>query len=229
VGDTVFLATSPIVDHNGRVVPDGTPVEFGITYPGESLSSVLQSTTSAGTAEASIRLDRTGLVTIRAASDPARVSDIVQIDVEEGVPAFATVITPTPASTPTALATDTALSPEIPPGPVGSSGGASGTQTLQLPDGAFLLGLLLAAGAGGAAAFVLRRGGADLRDAARVGVLGATGVLAGYDYLALGLPGTSTLANANGYAALIFFCALGGAAGVFGAWEWWKRGWRRLG
>jgi beta-N-acetylhexosaminidase len=115
VGDTVFLSTSPILDHNGRTVPDGTPVEFGITYPGESLSSVLQSTTSDGVAEASIRLDRTGLLTIRAISDPARISDIVQLDVEEGVPAFATVISPTQAPTSTSSATDTASSLTQPP------------------------------------------------------------------------------------------------------------------
>jgi beta-N-acetylhexosaminidase len=229
VGDTIFLATSPIVDHNGRVVPDGTPVEFGITYPGESLSSILQSTTSEGIAGASIRLDRTGLLTIRAVSDPARVSDIVQLDVEEGVPAFATVIAPTPAPTATSLATDTAASPTLPPGPVGSSGGAAGTESVPLPAGAFVLGLILAGGAGAVAAYVLRRSGADTRDSARACVIAATGVLVGFDYLALGLPGTSAILGANAYVALLLFCVAGGAAGVAGAREWWKRGWRRLG
>jgi len=127
VGDTIFLSTSPVLDHNGRAVPDGTPVDFSITYPGESLSSVLQSTTLDGIAQASIRLDRTGLLTIRATSDPARISDIVQLDVEQGVPAFATVIAPTPAPTATSSATDTVASPTLPAGPVGSSGGAAGT------------------------------------------------------------------------------------------------------
>jgi hypothetical protein len=106
VGDTIFLSTSAVLDQNGRSVPDGTPVEFNITYPGESLSSILQSTTLDGIAQASIRLDRTGLLTIRATSDPARISDIVQLDVEQGVPAFATVIAPTPAPT-SPPATDT--------------------------------------------------------------------------------------------------------------------------
>jgi beta-N-acetylhexosaminidase len=228
VGDTIFLSTSPVLDHNGRAVPDGTPVDFSITYPGESLSSVLQSTTVDGIAEASIRLDRTGLLTIRATSDPARISDIVQLDVEQGVPAFATVIAPTPAPTATSSATDTAASPTLPAGPVGSSGGAGGTAST-LPKGAFLIGVLLAAGAGALAAYALRRGGADRRDAARAGVIGATGTLVGFDYLALGLPGSISLLEKNAYFALIAFCALGGAAGFAAGREWWKRGWRRLG
>jgi beta-N-acetylhexosaminidase len=229
VGDTVFLSTSPILDHNRRAVPDGTPVEFSITYPGESLSSVLQSTTNDGMAEASIRLDRTGLLTIRATSDPARISDIVQLDVEEGVRAFATVIAPTPAPTATSSATDTAASPILPPGPVGSSGGVAGAGPYPLPGGGLLLGLVLAGVAGGLAAYALRRGGAKKQDAARVGFVGATGVMVGFDYLALGLPGSSALLEVNAIVALVFFCALGGAVGVIAAREWWKRGWRRLG
>jgi beta-N-acetylhexosaminidase len=229
VGDTIFLSTSPVLDHNGRAVPDGTPVDFGITYPGDSLGSVVQSTTVDGIAEASIRLDRTGLLTIRAASDPARISDIVQLDVEQGVPAFATVIAPTLAPTATSSATDTAASPTLPPGPVGSSGGAAGTASTPLPKGAFLIGVLLAAGIGAFAAYLLRRSGADRRDAARAGVIGATGTMVGFDYLALGLPGSVILLEMNAYLALIAFCALGGTAGFAAGHEWWKRGWRRLG
>jgi hypothetical protein len=92
-----------------------------------------------------------------------------------------------------------------------------------------LIGLLLAAGAGGVGIAALRRGGAGTRDAARVGVIGATGVILGFDYLALGLPGSSALLAANGYAALLFFCLLGGAGAIAGAREWWKQGWKRLG
>jgi hypothetical protein len=169
------------------------------------------------------------LLTIRATSDPARISDIVQLDVEQGVPAFATVIAPTPAPTATSSATDTAASPTLPAGPVGSSGGAAGTGSTPLPGGAFLIGLVLAGGAGVLAAYALRRGGAASRDATRAGVIGATGALVGFDYVALGLPGSSALLGANAYVALVVFCLLGGAAGYTAAREWWKRGWRRLG
>ncbi|HMK08466.1 MAG TPA: glycoside hydrolase family 3 N-terminal domain-containing protein [Anaerolineales bacterium] len=229
VGDTVFLSTNPILDHNGRAVPDGTPVEFGITYPGESLSSVLQSTTVAGVAQASIRLDRTGLLTIRATSDPARISDIVQLDVEQGVPAFATVIAPTAAPTPTASATDTVISPTAPPGPLGSSGGAASAAAMRLPSGALLLGMLLAAGGGTLAGYAFLRAGADRRDALRAAFIGATGVLVGFDYAALGLPGSAALPGAHTYLSLILFCLVGGAGGTLAARAWWKSGWRRLG
>jgi hypothetical protein len=53
--------------------------------------------------------------------------------------------------------------------------------------------------------------------------------MVGFDYLALGLPGSSALLEVNAIVALVFFCALGGAVGVIAAREWWKRGWRRLG
>ncbi|HKY83632.1 MAG TPA: glycoside hydrolase family 3 N-terminal domain-containing protein [Anaerolineales bacterium] len=227
VGDNVFLETSVVLDHNGRAVPDGTPVEFNITYPGESLSSVLQSTTFEGVAQATIRLDRTGLLTIRAASDQARVSDIVQLDVEQGVPAFATVIAPTPAPTSTSEATDTAVSPAVLAGQAGGSNGGLGAGGVALPAGALLLGLLFAGGAGGAGYYLLKRNGAGSRDSMRATAIGATGALLGFNYLALGLPGSNGLMLDNAYLALALFCAAGGAAGVFAASSWWKRGWQR--
>jgi hypothetical protein len=112
---------------------------------------------------------------------------------------------------------------------VGSSGGAPGTGSASLPGGAFLIGLALACGAGALAAYALRRGGASKRDAARAGAIAATGAWVGFDYVALGLPGSNTLLQANAYLALLLFCLVGGAAGVFAGREWWKRGWRRLG
>jgi len=227
VGDTVFLVAGPILDRNGRPVPDGTPVDFHITYPGESLASLLQSTTVEGVAQSSVRLDRTGLLSFRVTSDPARVSDIVQLDVEQGVPAFATVIAPTVMPSPTPSITETAAPTGEPDGPLGD--GPGGATAGGLPPGAFLLGVLLAgAGGGGVALRTLRRG-ANPRDAARTGVIGATGALLGYDYLALGLPGTESLRLANPYLALALFCAVGGAVGAVVAVEWWKRGWKRLG
>jgi beta-N-acetylhexosaminidase len=227
VGDTVSLQTSVVVDHNGRPVPDGTPVEFQITYPGESLNSVLQSTTVGGVAQASVRLGRTGLLTIRATSDPARISDIVQLNVEEGIPAFATVIAPTPAPTVTSEATDTAVSPPLGPGRGGASGGAGGAGGTALPGGALFLGLLVAAGAGSAGFFAFRRNGAGKRDSMRAALIGATGALVGFNYLALGLPGSGGLMLENAYLALVLFCAAGGTAGVIAASAWWKRGWQR--
>jgi hypothetical protein len=61
----------------------------------------------------------------------------------------------------------------------------------------------------------------------RATAIGATGALLGFNYLALGLPGSSGLMFENAYLALALFCAAGGAAGVFAASAWWKRGWQR--
>ena len=96
-----------------------------------------------------------------------------------------------------------------------------------MPGGAFFFGLVLAAVAGTAGFYALRRSGAGRRDALRAGGIGATGALLGFNYLALGLPGSDDLMVANAYLSLVLFCAAGGAAGVIAAGAWWKRGWQR--
>ena len=95
-----MLRPVPILDHNGRAVPDGTPVEFQLSYQGESLVPIVQATTLGGSCPSvesgSIE---SRLVSVQARSDPARVSDILQLDVQEGQPAFVTVIAPSPVPT----------------------------------------------------------------------------------------------------------------------------------
>lgn len=223
-GDTVILHTLVILDHNGRVVADGTPVEFQITYPGETLAAISPATTVGGVAEAAIRLDRTGLTSIRVVSEPARTSEIVQLDVREGVPAFATVIAPSPVPSATAPSTQAAVSP-TPAGQAESSGNVDGAGRLGLPSGGWLVAVLTAAllGAGG---FVWsRRQGVADRDSLRVGLLIAAGCLLGFDYLALGLPGSGAFLAESPYLALVVFSGLGGAAGLAAAEMWRRRDW----
>lgn len=224
VGDAVLLQTGVLVDGNGHPVPDGTPVEFHISFPGEALTAMLEATTVDGIAQASMTLDRVGLHSIRASSDPARISNIIELDVQEGVPAFATVITPTAAPTPTAAATDTAAAPtEAVAG--GGAGAANPTVSRRLPSGSILVAIFLAGGAFTAGFLWVRRTGAGERDAIRAGAIGAIGALLAFNYMALGFPGSAGVMASSPLASLMVAGVVGGAAGVAFAVTWWRRGW----
>jgi beta-N-acetylhexosaminidase len=224
VGDTAVLHTSVILDHNGRVVADGTPVEFQITYPGETLAAISPATTVDGVAETTIRLDRNGMTTIRVTSEPARRSEIVQLDVKEGVPAFATVIAPSPVPSATVASAEATSSPTPEPAGAPSDGEPGGGGT-GLPTGAWPLGMVTAALLGAAGFVWGRRRGSSPWEALRIGLLAATGSLLGFDYIALGLPGSEALLRESPYLALVVLSVLGAGAGLAAAVLWRRRDW----
>ncbi len=96
IGDTIAIRTGVINDHNGNPVPDGTAVHFSMTLTGEGGSTLQQadSTTTNGIARVSFGLDKPGLLEIRATSDPATLSEVLQLDVSAGQAAAVTVIVP---------------------------------------------------------------------------------------------------------------------------------------
>ncbi|HTP01755.1 MAG TPA: glycoside hydrolase family 3 N-terminal domain-containing protein, partial [Anaerolineales bacterium] len=105
IGDTIAIQAGPIKDHNGKQVPDGTVVHFVMTVTGEGggIAQQADATTTLGTARVSFGLDKPGLLQIRATSDPAMISEVIQLDVSSGgQPAAVTVIVPqlTPQVTP---------------------------------------------------------------------------------------------------------------------------------
>ena len=108
VGGTLRLATSVILDRNGNPVPDGTPVEFRLIYPADSLELPrLQSTTTNGVAGASVVLERTGQLNVTASSGGATRSTTLQVTIQENEPAQIATVEPSPS--PTATPTDTPL------------------------------------------------------------------------------------------------------------------------
>jgi beta-N-acetylhexosaminidase len=213
-GDQVFIETSRILDHNGRVVPDGTPVEFLLDYRGESLTPIVQATTVEGVAQASIQLDRIGLVSVQARSDPARVSDILQLDVQEGLPAFVTVIAPTPMPTATPEATGTAEAATPTPGGPESGGPDSGIGPGSLGLGGVMLAIVMTGGVVAASVQAGRVLDGRPLGAMRYGLLAGMGALAAYDYVALGLPGTLAYRSDEGMWWLAVVMLVGGALGV---------------
>ncbi|MDW8318703.1 MAG: glycoside hydrolase family 3 N-terminal domain-containing protein [Anaerolineae bacterium] len=132
VGETLRIVAGPILDSNGRLVPDGTPVSFQLKQRGDQFQLPLQvSGTVDGFAEASVILGRAGDFEVQAQSGLAtgslslalRIVDEAegraQVAVATATPTVEPTPTPTPTATPlpTATATPTAT-PEPTPTPV---------------------------------------------------------------------------------------------------------------
>ncbi len=115
VGDVLTLRTGQIVDHNGRAVPDGTPVEFRLLDTGLSLEARQSAMTVDGIAETSFTLDRSGTWEITVSSDTARRSVRLILTIPEEGPVELGIDRPTPTATPTSTPTPTAT--PVPPTP----------------------------------------------------------------------------------------------------------------
>jgi len=117
LGETISLETGVIVDYNMNPVPDGTIVRFLFSYveKGSNVQQV-EAITQKGIAMVSYRVQNTGLVEIRAVSDPAYNSDVLQIEVPVPEGAEATIVvlsTPEMTETPSPTVTST-ISPTEP-------------------------------------------------------------------------------------------------------------------
>jgi len=213
VGDTVTVRTGVILDHNQYPVPDNTGVRFSLIQSGEGgVVQQVDAATVGGVARASFSIDRTGLLEINAASDPATTSVVLQLDItSEGV--SVTVVAPTSTAEP---ATPT---PEITPTPEETSlspisegyPGFGGWVTMVI----FLGGLAYLALWLGGRLFSTRWG-------LRWGFCSILGGLLAYNYLALGLPGSGAWIKASGLAGILGVVILGAALGFAGGWLWAK-------
>lgn len=115
VGDGLRLRTGVIVDHNGHPVPDGTPVQFILSYPREGLERSMVALTRGGVAETTITLDRTGQLDISVQADPVPRTLMLQITIAEGESAVILTPTPTPLPpTPTPLPTPSPTPESLP-------------------------------------------------------------------------------------------------------------------
>lgn len=211
IGDTISIKTGIIYDHNGNPVPDGTVVHFSMVLTGEG-GGILQqfdAVTTQGVARASFGLDKPGQLEIHAASEPARLSDVLQLDVSSGQGAAVTVVVPvlTPQSSlPTAQAPrgdeDGFISPEGAP-----------------RFNAWLLGLLVLLGFTSLAYWAGTRLESP-RWGLRWGLCAALGGLGAYNYLALGLPGAARWTTSNGMSGVLTAMIVGSLIGWAAAWYW---------
>ena len=211
IGDTIYIRTSVIVDQNGHTVPDGTVVRFTMLLSGEGGGIIQQvdQVTTRGIARVSFALEKPGLIEVRATSEPATLSDVVQIDVSSGEAVAITVIAPVPSETvePTLVA----------PTPVEENefitpAGYPRLNSWMLVVMFIGLSALLAFWAGSR----LR----SLRWGWRWGICVLLGGLLGYNYAALGLPGSTQIALASGLGGVWAISAIGELFGLGVAWLW---------
>jgi beta-N-acetylhexosaminidase len=117
VGDTLTIRTGEILDHNQNIVPDGTIVKFNFLISGEpEITQQFETTTSAGVAYFTYRIEAAGGLQISATSEPAIQSEILQINISPDGSASIIAYTPTPliTMTPTATPSPTATSSPTP-------------------------------------------------------------------------------------------------------------------
>ncbi len=109
VGDVIDIQTSPILDHNGHPVPDGTPVQFVVVSAVSGTNYLPLVETKNGQAQTSFLVEQAENLQVYATSLPAE-SEILQISVAnpgsvEGEVQIAPTASPT--STPTLTPTNT--------------------------------------------------------------------------------------------------------------------------
>jgi len=229
VGDELKLRTGVIVDHNGRPVPDGTPVQFIFTYPQEGLleHSVI-AITRAGVAETTVALDRAGQLDIFIQVDPVPRTIVLQITIQEGELAIIVPVTPTPRPTippPTPTFTpEPGLEIQETPQPTPESGNGEEPGATEDAGGLdlalALVGVLIVGGAG---YYVVRSSGRLVSPALRMALWCVIGGLALYLIYVLLLPRAVWLQGRSSAWPAVWAALLGGLVPLVVAWI---AGWR---
>ncbi len=218
IGDSIPLRTGIILDHNGHVVPDGTPVRFILTSPDSPITQQVEAQTVGGVAWATLRVEASGTIIIRAESEPAKSSDILTYIIPpENVTITIPPPTPTETSTPTATPTPTTTVTPVPPTPTPT---LTPTPTVVKAEFSDWSAALLAALVISALNLGLSRLIRQFRWGVRGSLMAIIGGLLAYSYLAFDLPGSQNLLEDAGWWGTILL-ALGGAAlGVGIVWAW---------
>jgi beta-N-acetylhexosaminidase len=210
VGDILHIETNQIIDANGNQVPDGTPVEFIIDFTGENIPSLeISTTTLNGLGKATVTLDRPGVLSVRAESSTARVSELKQFSVQ-GELIEQTAIAPEIVET---QEQESTVTEEPSPSPTqGSDHDAppSGNEKNDLGMEGLILGLLGVFVTGGIAYAIASVRHSESPTRIRITIITVIGSLIGYNYLAFGLPGTDDIFIEIGQLASLFSAIAGG-------------------
>ncbi len=214
IGDTIAVRTGIIKDHNGHVVPDGTVAQFSVLLTGEGGGVIKQSetTTVKGVARMTFGLDKPGLLEIRVASEPATVSEALQLDVSQSGAAAVTVIAPEatfPAEPSPTPAAEEKENPYV------------SQQGYPLFSSWFLYMLFMVFGMWIAYGFGARLRG--MRAALRWALGIALGGLVSYNLLAFGAFGVNEWILARGFSGVLAFTFIGELLGFIGGLIWARR------
>lgn len=214
IGDTIAIRTGVIKDHNGNPVPDGTVVQFSMMLTGEGggILQQVEAITAQGWAHASFGLNKPGLLEIRVSSEPATISEVLQLDVSQSGAVAVTVIVPE-------LTQSIESTPEAPVSEEEDSYiSLDGFPRLSAWFVAMLLVLFSAGTVYGIVIRVVKRRSA-LRWA--LGIL--IGGLLAYNMLAFGLFGITDWLIESSLSGVITIVFLGGLLGFVGGWLWSRR------
>ncbi len=100
VGDVLRIRVGPVLDRNGRSVPDGTTVSFDLHYEGEAVAlSIESANTRNGFAVRDVPIERAGTLRVRAMAGSATSGESIALDVQN--PALARTPLASPPLTPT--------------------------------------------------------------------------------------------------------------------------------
>jgi len=124
IGDRLKLRAGPILDRNSHIVPDGTPVQFTLSYPAERVDQQQPPTTSThnGFAETTVVIERKGNLEVRAQSDQANTSFTIKVNIGDNSASIETIRPtqqpspqPSPSTAPTVKPSDTPSATPVPP------------------------------------------------------------------------------------------------------------------
>ncbi|MDD5467807.1 MAG: glycoside hydrolase family 3 N-terminal domain-containing protein [Anaerolineales bacterium] len=211
IGSTIPVRTGIILDHNSHPVPDGTPVQFIVTVNGEVTTLPLAGTTTDGIAHTTININAAGTWEIRAESEPAKQSDILQFEIPpEGGPILTPPITPEPSPTPT---------PEPSP-TVAPSGEVEEQKPPHTPGPVDWLVTLLLSSLIGYSSYRLAALNGQVRWGLRGALLAIIGGFVAYLYIVLKMPGSQALLLDLGIWAVVLLAGLGAILGMISVWGW---------
>ena len=211
IGDTIAIRTGVIVDNNGHTVPDGSVVQFSMILTGEGggISKQVDAVTTQGVARAAFGLDKPGLLEIKVTSEPAVISEVLQLDVSQSGAVAVTVVVPELTQTiePTPVVPVVVQENEY------ITGEGYPRFSAWLISMLFIVFSILIGYSVGARI-------AARRSALRWALSIALGGLTAYNYLILGLFGIENWLTVNGLAGVIAFVFIGEILGIVGGWFW---------
>jgi beta-N-acetylhexosaminidase len=211
VGDKLQLMTGVIIDQNGNPVPDGTTVRFIITRTGDTTSSQqVDAESMRGIASGQFVIDTTGLYEIRAISEPAMISQILQLNVTHETGAMVTEIAPTAEPQSTVFNEESVFSATQVPFEEDSHDA--------LPFGAWFIALLMLLIEAISGYILVTRAWKITRWGIRAAMLVLIFGWMAYLYLAFGLPGSEKLSVFN--TLLIILLSGGIGIVVMLCWRW---------
>ncbi|NPV78489.1 MAG: hypothetical protein HPY59_19195 [Anaerolineae bacterium] len=217
VGDMIPLTTGVIYDHNHNPVPDGTVVRFLFTTGGESgLTQQIETTTVGGVAKAAYRLTNQGLLEIRVVSDPASISELLQLEVSSTEAAAITSVAPTLQITET-------LEPTVTPTPETPLVDSSDNLDRMVPNvGNWLFSIILVWGTA-FGIYWINRSRVGHRWSLRWALMSAIGGLAVYVFMAIGVIANISWNGFDGVLQQAMMIFGGILFGWFSGYFWWRR------